>query len=220
MLYPTYVIDNFFPNPDEVVKFSKSLDFKRDTNLGKWPGERTRLMHEINPRFFQYTTKKILSLIFSNNFPNVNWDAQQYFQKVPCDKDVKQGWVHNDSDYQLTAIVYLSKHKGCGTSIYQKNDFFTTSKNYRIKEEYYSQNKKFDKRYYQALEENNSCFTKTIEVESVYNRLVLFDGAQWHGVNGFYDKNISEDRLTLITFFHDISGYNLKFPVPELNRML
>ena len=45
----------------------------------------------------------------------------------------------------------------------------------------------------QALEENNSCFTKTIEVESVYNRLVLFDGAQWHGVNGFYDKNISEE---------------------------
>ena len=44
MLYPTSVIDNFFPNPDEVVKFSKSLDFKRDTNLGKWPGERTRLM--------------------------------------------------------------------------------------------------------------------------------------------------------------------------------
>jgi len=220
MLYPTSVIDNFFPNPDEVVKFSKSLDFKRDATSGKWPGERTNLIHKIDANFFQYTTTKILSSIFLNNLSNINWEAQQYFQKVPCEGDVKQGWVHNDSNQQLTAIVYLSKHKGCGTSIYRKNSFFNGLKNYQIKEEYYSQNKKFDKKYYQALEENNSCFTKTIEVESVYNRLVLFDGAQWHGVNGFYDKNISEDRLTLITFFYDIRGNNLKFPISEMHRVL
>jgi|TARA_Y100000004_G_C8913844_1_gene412142 hypothetical protein len=220
MLYPTYVIDNFFPNPDEVVKFSKTLDFGRDTTLGKWPGERTNLMHEINLNFFQYTTKKIMSLIFLNNLSNINWEAQQYFQKVPCEGDVKQGWVHNDSNQQLTAIVYLSKHKGCGTSIYRKNSFFNGGKNYQVKEEYYSKNKKFDKKYYQALEENNSCFTKTIEVESVFNRLVIFDGSQWHGVNGFYDKNASEDRLTLLTFFHDIRGNNLKFPISEMHRVL
>ena len=59
MLYPTYVIDNFFPNPDQVVEFSKSLAFERDTNLGKWPGERTGLMHKINFNFFIFNRFKI-----------------------------------------------------------------------------------------------------------------------------------------------------------------
>ena len=45
----------------------------------------------------------------------------------------------------------------------------------------------------------NDSFDKVVDLQSNFNRLVLFDGHQWHGAENFGTEK--EDRLTLITFF-------------------
>lgn len=219
MLYPTYIVDNFFSNSQEVINLSNKFNFEKDPN-GDWPGERTNGLHEIDPDFFSYTTYKILSVIFPNEIENLSWTAKQSFQKVSSDQAAGEGWVHSDDRNELTAIVYLSNHKKCGTSLYNKNGFFNATLNNDIKKEYYSNNKIFDKKYYDALKENNSRFTKTVDIDSVFNRLLIFDAHQYHAANGFYDENNLDDRLTLITFFQNIKGNDLKFPVSQMNRVL
>ena len=47
-------------------------------------------------------------------------------------------------------------------------------------------------------------FTKTCSFNSIYNRMILFDSNQSHGVDSF-DNNDNEERLTLISFFYDLS---------------
>ena len=52
MLWPTICVDNFFEDPGKVKEFSDTLKFNKDP-LGKWPGERTMHLHEINKEFFE-----------------------------------------------------------------------------------------------------------------------------------------------------------------------
>jgi len=51
MIWPTLSLDNFFENPDKILKFANSFEFKPDPN-GKWPGKRTDLLHVLDPVFF------------------------------------------------------------------------------------------------------------------------------------------------------------------------
>ena len=42
MNYPTYCIDNFLEDPDQIVEHSKQYKYTRAED-GKWPGERANL---------------------------------------------------------------------------------------------------------------------------------------------------------------------------------
>ena len=66
-------------------------------------------------------------------------------------------------------------------------------------------------------EKCNSKFRKKIELFSNFNRLVLFDGANWHASRNS-DKSES-DRLTLITFFEIITGKDIKYPITQMRRI-
>ena len=48
-----------------------------------------------------------------------------------------------------------------------------------------------------------SQFTETIKVENRYNRLFLFDGMTYHGVNTF---DTDTERLTLVFFLNHFSS--------------
>ena len=70
---------------------------------------------------------------------------------------------------------------------------------------YIKENKTSSSKIYQnALKDNNSNFTKTCSFNSIYNRMILFDSNQSHGVDNF-DNDDNEERLTLISFFYDLS---------------
>ena len=85
---------------------------------------------------------------------------------------------------------------------------------------YYTKNKKFDNKYFKALNDNNSKFERTLQIDSCFNRFVAYDAYQWHSADGFYNKDIKEGRLSLVIFVNEIMKNNtqLKFPVPEMKR--
>tara|TARA_R110000823_G_scaffold287150_1_gene405449 strand:- start:3723 stop:4403 length:681 start_codon:yes stop_codon:yes gene_type:complete len=224
MLYPTLIIDNFFDNPDEIRNLGLNLD--KCVNQDSYPGKRTSPLHELNNGFFNWSTNKIFTAMHSSvtvGDKNNSFNSYQTFQSISPNPKEGKGWIHIDTDFDATAIVYLSKHKNCGTCLYKRKEGIfshatsTHDENSTIRKEYYGGNKKFDERYFKARDENNKIFEKTITIDSVYNRLLIFDSLQFHGVENFFDPLIKEDRLTLITFFKNIQGVS-SFPIPNVRR--
>ena len=225
MIYPTLIIDNFFENPDEVRDIGLSLE--KSVNQNTYPGKRTAPLHKVKGGFFNWSTNKILAAVFNHQPGDIpfTFNAYQTFQSVKPNSKEGHGWIHDDNGFEFTAIAYMSKHKNCGTSIYKrKNGHFPFQKdshisNNDIKKEYYGSNKKYDERYFKARDEQNEGFEKTLKVESIYNRLLILDSYQYHGVENFYDPKMKDDRLTLITFFSDIQGAT-RLPIPNTKRYL
>ena len=215
MIWPTIIVDNFFDEPDKIIEYSKTLKFEPDPD-GKWPGVRTGLMGNIDNKFFNYINYKIVRLIYPMNHLQMNWKSNQYFQKINGNVFKNEGWIHSDSPAEFTAIIYLSKHKHCGTSLYDKKQLFNASINNKEKEKMYkSLNLKDELKY---LKQNNDLFEKNLTINSKFNRLVIFDSNQYHAADRFKDDINKEDRFTLITFFYELSAEYIKYPIPEMRR--
>ena len=212
MLWPTLIVDNFFADPHAIVELSKTFEY-RPASDHAWPGTRSLPTHEGNKDFFLWSTQKIMALLYP--MEDLTWTALQHFQRVPYKTYGKEGWVHNDSDYEFTAIIYLSNHPESGTCLYEGKNFNVDAKYKEEKEKFYKEltdRKRMEK--YKKLA--NSKFTKKAELFSNYNRLILFDGHNWHASrNSGKDKS---DRLTLVTFFKNINCKDIRFPIPTMRR--
>ena len=212
MIWPNLWVDNFFEDPDKIVNYANSLDFFKP-EAPNYPGKRTKYTHEINPEFFEFSSLKILSLLYPNEYKNLKWTALQSFQKIPA--NLKHGtWVHSDAQFEFTCIIYLSKFLNCGTSIYHPKNTHGYIRHADVKNEYYKNNDANSK-IAKAKKENNDPFEETIRFNSRYNRLILFDGFSYHCANSFKHDDDKEERLTLITFFRDITkrdGTRIYFP--------
>lgn len=223
MIYPTLITDNFFDNPDEVRDFALQLPYSENSKV--YPGVRTPALHKIHPDFFKWSTNKIISTIFHNKASDsgITFTAYQSFQKIAPNPHEGRGWIHSDNEFEFTAIIYMSKHKGCGTCFYKRKfmqfpfDNPEFHNHTAIKHKYYGDKKKYTKEYFDARDAANEGFEKTLEVDSLYNRLLIFDGSQIHGVENFFQQDNKEPRLTLITFFNDIQGIQ-RFPIPTMRR--
>ena len=79
--------------------------------------------------------------------------------------------------------------------------------------------KKFTKQTEQARLLANSQYEKTLEIKSLQNRVIAFEGLNPHGVENF-TEDLDEDRVTLIGFFHHISASGLKYPTVQSRRVL
>ena len=228
MLYSNSQILNFFQKPDEIVQYAKSLDYYKDPK-GKWPGERSKCLSEINYNFFNITCRKILSSVFPMDFYDISFKAHIHFQVIHPEQSGSPGWIHQDIYSDFSSIIYLSHHENCGTNFFTaKNELLKfsgeegrcPSDTYnKIKEDYYVNNKPFDKKYFQALEKNNSNFVKTGGFNSIYNSLITFDGHTDHNANLDQHFNSNGPRITLISFFTNIisKGRTLKYPGSELD---
>jgi hypothetical protein len=217
MLWPTICIDDFFNDPFYVKNFADTLDFKKDPE-GKWPGERTELLHNINSDFFNYTTVKIMSVLFPMNYKKLNWKATQMFQRTDGNIYNNNGWVHTDFD-EFTSIIFLSNHKKCGTSLFKKKKITSKVINNEFKHECYKNTEKIKSGEEKYLKENNDQFEKTLTLNSRFNRLILFDSSNLHAAEKYGEENLNEDRLTLITFFTAIIGNENKYPISEMKRL-
>ena len=110
--YPT-IVDNFFDNPDFIREFGLSLP-KQPDNEGRWPGVRSRPLHEINDQLSCSLLLKVFSVYFDLSYQNVNWSSSKvYFQQISKFDNSKQsdkntGWIHTDTDENLAGLVYLN----------------------------------------------------------------------------------------------------------------
>ena len=215
MHWPTLIVDNFFTDPYAVVKLSKIFKYTRDPE-NSWPGTRTPPIHELDKNFFLWSTRKIMAVLYPMDSGDMKWEALQYFQRIPYKIYGEEGWVHADINQEFTSIIYLSNHPQSGTCLYE-GKHFNTGPGYKEEKERFYRDLKDRERMEKYRDKVNSKFDKKVELFSNFNRLVLFDSHNWHAAkNSGAHKS---DRLTLITFFKDITCKNICYPIPTMRRI-
>jgi hypothetical protein len=226
MPYPLIIKDNFFSDPDSIVKISKECSYNIDTP--NYPGVRSNVLEEINPKLYVYILQKIF-LLFHDKIP-LNFKAEVGFQKikpfVEGDKWHRKnlGWIHTDNCL-FGGVIYLDKNpdKDAGTSIYKSIDGFDvqTKESIDAKQLFYSGKLTDDRQYYESYDRVRNQYEETLRIPNLYNRLVLIPGDQPHAMTTTGDK----ERNTLVFFCNDIMGlslpeYKLIDNVPIPNHVL
>ena len=109
------IVNNFFEDPDNVVKWANTLSYEKDIKK-RWPGKRCIALHNEDNNFVQKFIQKILSIKYPNN--KVSCEGLEiYFQKI---KPIPgMGVIHKDN-MALVGLVYLTKdaNLNSGTSIF------------------------------------------------------------------------------------------------------
>ena len=214
MLFANTCIDNFLNNPQAVVEVAESCEYKND---GVSPGRRSEPLHKVNYNLYNHVNVKILSSLYPNESETIQYKSYSVFQKIPAGIDY-DGWIHTDKRSILTAIIFLSE-SDAGTSIYEPKDSFYTPGDDSIKRDFFKDPNSFSKEqkeeYHKIREKWVSDYKETISYKGRYNRMICFDGFNYH--NAHVHKGI-EDRLTLITFFDEITikDKNIKYPLPTI----
>ena len=223
MNFPFICVDNFYEDPDEIVAYAKTKKYFSDP-IGQWPGKRWDSKDkENNLTFFSWVGRKILSCYFGQQACKINFGGNNSFQLImPSEKAAhrlspneqsSKGWIHSDGDSILGAVVYLNKNQdnNNGTSMYRRKKLGCLAINGDTKRKFYT-NKISVEEHKRGLKENNEQFEETLRVSSVYNRLICYDGQQFHAQNF---SPLDEDRLTQVIF---IKVLNAPPPLPERFR--
>tara|TARA_B100000902_G_scaffold316739_1_gene308172 strand:- start:401 stop:1054 length:654 start_codon:yes stop_codon:yes gene_type:complete len=206
--YPITIVDDFFEDPDAIVEMANEFKYY-PPDTGNWPGERTKQLHLVEDRFFNYLGEKI-HLLFHDNSPGY-WNMQTHFQKIKpfCEDKYHQlnrGWIHQDIDTHFGGIVYLNKdtEPDTGTSIYKAKKGFALQYKEEIgmKEALYRGEDVNIDDYVKAYDAAHAQYVETVKIENVYNRFVMFNNKTHHGVQTFGTK----ERLTLNFFGMQMTG--------------
>ena len=72
-----------------------------------------------------------------------------------------------------------------------------------------------DKEAEEQWEKHRNCFVEKIRVENIYNRLIMYDAAEWHAANSYY--TFKEDRLTLLFFMGGMKAQ--KWPLERIKSI-
>ena len=207
-MYPITIVDDFFEDPDAIVEMANGLKYY-PPDTGNWPGMRTKQLHLVEDRFFNYLGEKI-HLLFHDNSPGY-WNMQTHFQKITpfCEDKYHQlnrGWIHQDIDTHFGGIVYLNKdtEPDTGTSIYKAKKGFALQYKEEIgmKEALYRGEDVNIDDYVKAYDAAHAQYVETVKIENVYNRFVMFNNKTHHGVQTFGTK----ERLTLNFFGMQMTG--------------
>lgn len=199
---PLTIVDKFFDDPDSIRNWALTLPYYKD-DKGRWPGARTKALHEINPDFVDYFAKKFFSLFFDFEKEAVHWAMDVCFHQI--DKSYGSGWIHQDESTRIAGIVYLSPdiNLASGTSIYARKNEAVFAQNgiesIMAKVDFY----KGGSTTFQQVEEYRklmaSEFTETVKINNVYNRLIAYDGHVHHSANEF-TLGVDNPRLTMVFF--------------------
>ncbi len=214
--YPITIIDDFFINPNEVVKWAHSLKYETDPLL-RYPGVRTKNLGELDINFMSSLSKKILS-IFYQDIPS-RYYVEAYFDSIEKNK-YEEGWVHRDPA-DISFIIYLNHQyfKNCGTSLYSLKNNHIGIPNQRpftsLKSEDFK-NKTISTKGKEARQYINSQYIKELDIPSKFNRLLVFPSPHAHSAN-LLDTGTEEDRLILVGYIKDI--YSDTTPLKRINSI-
>ena len=210
MSYPLIIKDDFFEDPDNIVKISRECIYNEYTP--NYPGVRSKSFEEINPKLYVHILRKIF-LLLHDKLP-LRFDVKVGFQKikpfVEGDKWDKKncGWIHKDNCL-FGGIIYLDKDpdKDAGTSIYKSIDGFDvqTKESMDAKELLHIGKPIDDGQYCNAYDRVRNQYEETLRIPNLYNRLVLIPGDQFHAMTTTGDK----ERHTIAFFCYGIMGLSL-----------
>lgn len=219
ILFPTICIDNFYKNPDEIRDFALSLTYENDpTNSGRYPGKRTKPLHEIDKVFFNKFCEKIMSIYFDFSKSRVDWNIATAFQKIDMYHESRydlrnSGWIHQDNEVLVSGVIYLNKSAdlNSGTSIFKLKSGNKAKNCQTIKNKFYKSG--LDENYDEEFLDHKNEFEETINYKNIYNRMISFDALQYHGVNSFYTGE--EPRLTQVFFVYSVET-DQKMPIQKI----
>jgi|TARA_R110000803_G_scaffold80510_1_gene146363 hypothetical protein len=220
MIYPTLRVDNFFKKFDQVKEWANSLEYL--PNQGTYPGHRTKSLHEIDPLFFQNTTRKIAAILFPNDYIDMSWGAFLHFQKTDPKVYPGSGFIHQDSSaFEFAVILYLDGDIESGTSIFRPKGISVDREGYvDFKSECYKNPEMMQtEEFRQAVNKHNNQFEELAYYKAIPNSMLLFDTGLDHGVKDFGTK----ERLTMVAFFsfaerEKHKNRAMKYPLVELGR--
>lgn len=223
MYFPAICVDSFFNDPLAVRDLALRQEYFYCDNHpegGTWPGMRTRPIYDFAPGFYKDFTNKFFSLFYNQN-ETFDFRMEASFQMIDDAQNggITEGWIHQDENTMLAGIVYLNPYSRVesGTSLYMKEspDYLEASN--ELKREQYT---RFDKkRYYEykmSIGEHNSHFKEVVRFNNRFNRLVAYDGSNYHGVSSF-KADFQEPRLTLVFFIKSMSAN--RFPLPAMRTV-
>jgi len=187
--FPLTVIDNFYDDFDKVFAYASSVSFTE--NEENYPGKRSKRLHEINPELFDYFCEKLFSVFYETP---LTWSVDTSFHLISREDFVKV--IHQDNNCLIAGVLYLETGTG-GTDIYTVKDGVDNHRLHKYQLE--SIINKID------IQENHSLFEKSISIEAVKNRCVLYNANQWHAPNFKADKS----RLTQPFFVEWIDSTSL-----------
>jgi Family of unknown function (DUF6445) len=221
--YPATIVDDFFADPDSVREFALSQTFKlnseiEDPSVALYPGLRTDDLYNLDIGLFNVMCNQIFSL-FHNFSPesaeSLNWTVRSQFQLIS--NDWEDGWIHMDDDTVFAGVIYLTPDapKAGGTSLYKKNSLYNFERYQELQKSKHTfyRNRIKTEQYIKDKKEANAMFYETVNVSNIYNRLVIFDGEEYHGANQFFGTNSQDSRLLLSFFVNRVSLLNTEPPI-------
>ncbi len=197
---PTMVFDNFYEDPDLWREYALSQKFFKG-DRGSWPGLRTKFLHELNQDIFRVTMRKLLMIVHQYGFTRFD-ELQTTFQYI--DESYGRGWVHDDDPkLNIAGVIYLNKGTvlDAGTTIYQDQSDFDGERYSNIfMEDVLTASQEERLKYAKYREEQVRHFTPSVNIESVYNRCIIFDPRCWHSAEKFFGNTPEDSRLTQVFF--------------------
>jgi hypothetical protein len=223
-IFPIMSVNNFFPDPDKIVKYSKNLKYEQDPD-GRYPGVRTKSLNYIDPPFFNKMAHAIFTSFYNYKKEAVAWKNLYicFHKNTPYSKsfdDVRnKGWIHKD-DALLAGMVYLTKgaFPESGTALYKPAVKNVKGKEHvKIKKKFYRHNIINIKEYTQTMKNNHSRFIKTHEIKNTYNTMIMYNGSEYHAMQNMY-AHPKKDRLTLLFFLEGFKADS--YPIERLDNIL
>ena len=157
--YPTLILENFFENPDNIVEYSKTLEFFKPKKDQNWPGLRTKSLHLINKSLYDYIIFKILNIYYDSSFHYIKYfKTHVNFHKIHLkdylNYDKKHTKNHRDTNFELAGLIYLNKNfnEKTGTNIFDDNE------------------------------------NTIVKISNNYNTLACYDAKKMHGANELLDE--------------------------------
>ena len=216
-MIPVTIVDNFFETPTLIRNYGLSLEFGKPPG-GVCPGVRTQPLHIIDNDFHSYLGKKISSLFFDLDKDHFMIDVESYFQL--SNKKYEEGWIHKDDEsWSIAGVIYLHPNPpdNSGTSIYQAKDqnFIL---NHDIKYQFYNDQPINIDIMRLERTKNDSNFKKTLDVENIFNRLLVYNAQEYHKENMFFGSDKEDARMTLLFFARFTTRDKTKLPIDKVKR--
>lgn len=129
-MYPTIIKNNFFKDPDGVVKDTNIIKWYEPSSNDNWPGYRSDNLFNINRSLHDLIISKILKLYFNKETVIIN-ETKIHFHKINykdwVEHEKKKTKMHKDP-CELAGVIYLNKNTNnfnTGTSFYDDNTNIT-----------------------------------------------------------------------------------------------
>jgi hypothetical protein len=189
------VIDDFYENPDEIREYALKLDYKNPENHGA-VGYRSQSGRKILDG-----TKEIFEKLLYKSIPNGtnvgDWDYLTNGCFHWCNASVPIVY-HSDSQ-QYAGIIYLTPDAppNTGTSFFRHKKYKIRNSEIFSKSDWYESDLKYkephlDKTQWEIVD----------SIGNIYNRLVIFNAQQIHGVTEYFGEDINNSRLFQLFFFN------------------